>query len=997
MWKGGPQERLTAVYSAHSQLAGEAFNGIRIHAACRMNTPERWQQVERLYHAALARDANQRAAFLHEACAGDGALRNEVESLLAQEKGATLLEAPALEVAAKMFGEHRGQSFIGRQIGAYRIISLLGAGGMGEVYLARDTRLDRTVAIKILPDHLADRAELRERFDREARAIASLNHPHICTLHDIGRQDGTEYLVMEYVEGETLAQRLLKSALPLDQVLRYAIEIADALDKAHRKGITHRDLKPANIMLTKSGTKLLDFGLAKLKQEAAPNNVPLSQLPTVDVSLTAQGSIVGTLQYMAPEQVEGREVDARTDIFAFGSVVYEMATGQKAFKGKSQASVMAAILKEEPPAMFSLEPLTPPALDRVVKICLAKEPDERWQVAGDLRRELKWIAEGGSQAAPPATVKTTARNINRGLAWGAAAGLICGALLGVGAIMFAGRSQTERMVRFDLETQGKKSVGLPQPSPDGTVVVYQATDAEGRRMLWLRSLDSEGATALTGTEDALVPFWSPDGRWIGFYAQGKLKKVSRDGGSVQTIASSGFEILFGTPAWSSTGEILFSRGNRQPIYAIPDSGGAPRQVTKLDESRTENSHRWVTFLPDGRHFFFLARCDNRENNSLYEGSLESGEIRRVAHLESNVAYVAARKGRGPMLLFAQDNKLFEQSFNDNKLQGEPIPIMDVQYNAIGNQGDFALSSDGRVLVVRPAFETATRLTWFDREGVAMGTLGTPGVYFDPVISPDGSRVMFNRPDNNGGNRDIWTIDIGRGVATPVTVNPANDMNGVWAPDGRRIIFGSDRSGKNFLSMFEKSSMDPGASETRVPGLPDGVPEDWSLDGRWIAFGPRIWIAPTFGEKKAFQFHQTSFQERLPHFSPDAKWIEYQSNESGRFEVYVRPFSGAPAISEADIQISERGGYWGTWSRDGKELFFVGPDSKLYVAAVAGLGSTGTLPKPHALFDVCPGNVPTGAAVESRPFDVASNGQKFLFVCGNENENRYSVLVNWKPK
>ncbi|MBZ5627135.1 MAG: hypothetical protein LAQ69_51950 [Acidobacteriia bacterium] len=518
-------------------------------------------------------------------------------------------------------------------------------------------------------------------------------------------------------------------------------------------------------------------------------------------------------------------------------------------------------------------------------------------------------------------------------------------------------------------------------------------------MLWLRSLDSEGATALAGTEDALEPFWSPDGRWIGFYDQGKLKKVSRDGSSVQTIASSGFETPFGTPAWSSTGEILFSPANRQPIYAIPESGGTPRQVTKLDESRTENSHRWVTFLPDGRHFLFLARCGSRENNSLYEGSLESGDIQRLAHMESNVAYVAARDGHSPMLLFAKDNKLFEQSFDGNKLQGEPMFLMDVQYNPIGNQGDFALSSDGRVLVVRPAFETATRMTWFDRNGVSKGTLGPPGVYQQPLISPDGSRVMFDRPDDNGGNRDIWSIDIGRGVASRLTLSPANDLSGVWAPDGRRIIFSSDRTGKNLPSMFEKSSMDPGADETRVPGVPDsGNPEDWSLDGRWIALTSEgIWIAPTVGEKKAFRFHQTSFEERAPRFSPDVKWIAYQSNESGRFEVYVRPFSGAPAASEGKIQVSERGGYWGTWSRDGTELFFLGPDSKLYAAEVTGLGRTGTVAKPHALFDVCPGNVPTGAATEGRLFDSAGDGQKFLFVCGNAAENHYSVLVNWKPK
>ena len=891
----------------------------------------------------------------------------------------------------------------GTRLGHFEVVAPIGAGGMGEVYKARDTRLDRIVAIKVLPAHLADKPDRRERFEREARTIASLNHPHICTLYDVGHQDGTDFLVMEYLEGETLATRLLKGPLPLEQVLQYAIEISDALDKAHRKGVTHRDIKPGNVMLTRSSTKLLDFGLAKLRQEADPAAVPFSQLPTLSRNPTVEGSILGTLQYMAPEQVEGKvdEIDGRTDIFAFGALVYEMATGKKAFEGKTTASVMAKILESDPPPISTLQPMTPAALDRVVKVCLAKERDERWQTAGDLCRELEWIAEGGSQAADSATTET-ARSTSRRLVWGVAAGLICGALLGVAVVMHTRPSQAERTVRFNLSAEGmKEKVGaLPLPSPDGTAVVYLASDLEGKRMLWLRPLDSEDAKPLAGTEDAIRPFWSPDGRWIGFYSQGKLKKVSRDGASVQTIAAlSGFD----NGAWSSTGEILYEPGNRTPIYRIPDSGGTPQQVTKLDESRTENSHRWITFLPDGHHFLFLARCGNRENNALYEGSLDSGETRRVAHMESNVAYVPSLEGRGSMLLFVKDGKLFEEPFDGSKLQGEPVPLMNVQYNAISIQADFALSADGRVLVTRPAFETKTKLTWFDRKGTPLGTLGPPGVYEEPRISPDGSRVIFNRPDDNGGNRDIWSIEMGRGIASHLTLNPANEWNNVWSPDGRRIIFASDRSGNRFGSMFEKSSMEPGAGEAAVPGMPDSAnPQDWSADGRWIAFNngethETIWIASAFGEKKPFQFLQTPFEERNPRFSPDAKWIAYHSNESGRFEVYARPFSGGPAASEGKLRISERGGYFPTWSRGGQELFFIGPDAKLYVATITGLGRTGRPSSPRPLFEVCSGNTPTGEATQGRQFDVAADGQKFLFVCWNTAENHYSVLVNWKPQ
>src|SRR6202162_3351530 len=423
----------------------------------------------------------------------------------------------------------------GTRFGPYEILSAIGAGGMGEVYKARDTRLDRTVAIKVLPTHLADRSELRERFEREAKTIASLNHPHICTLHDVGHQDEIDFLVMEYVEGETLAQRLQKGPLPLDQVLRYAIEIADALDKAHRKGITHRDLKPGNIMLTKSGTKLLDFGLAKLTQEAAPA-IPDSQLPTMKSGITGEGTILGTLQYMAPEQVESKEVDARTDIFAFGAVVYEMATGKKAFEGKTSASMMAAILKDEPPAMSSLTPMTPPALDRVVKRCLAKDPENRWQTARDLELELKSIADGGLETALPAASTTGRDRMLR--RWAPVAGLVCLILVAVAGLAVLNRKPppprpVSRFVLplpsgeqfFDLDEQPE----MLAVSPDGKHLAYVA-NTSSTRQLYLRSLGSFEVRAIEGTEGAGSPFFSPDNQWVGFFAGGKLKKVSIGGG-----------------------------------------------------------------------------------------------------------------------------------------------------------------------------------------------------------------------------------------------------------------------------------------------------------------------------------------------------------------------------------------------------------------------------------------------------------------------------------
>jgi len=476
---------------------------------------------------------------------------------------------------------------------------------MGEVYKARDTRLDRIVAIKVLPTHLADQSELRERFDREARTIASLNHPHICTLHDIGHQDGVDYLVMEYLEGETLAQRLQKGALPLEQVLQYAIEISDALDKAHRKGVTHRDLKPGNIMLTKTGTKLLDFGLAKLKQEATPENVSLSDLPTAKDPLTAQGTILGTLQYMAPEQLEGKEVDVRTDIFAFGAVVYEMATGKRAFDGKTQASVIGAIMSSDPPPISSLQPMTPPALDRVVKKSLAKDPDDRWHAAKDLCDELKWIAGGSSQAmaAQISQVKGARALGRRELMLGVGALLLVALVTGV--VIWNLKSAPQAPVTrttINLPT-GQQLAGLDigpavALSPDGTRLAYVATQG-GTQQLYLRAMDSLESQPVPGTEGGVNPFFSPDSKWIGFFAEGKLKKVSVSGGGVSTLSDS---VAPRGASWSSQGTIAYGASYVEFLQQVSDSGGVPQPLTRTEKG--DNANGWPDFLPGGKSLLF---------------------------------------------------------------------------------------------------------------------------------------------------------------------------------------------------------------------------------------------------------------------------------------------------------------------------------------------------------------------------------------------------------
>ena len=538
----------------------------------------------------------------------------------------------------------------GKRLGPYEILSAIGAGGMGEVYRAKDTRLNRIVAIKVLPPHLADSPELRERFEREARTIASLNHPHICTLYDIGHQDGTDFLVMEYLEGETLAQRLVKGPLPLEQVLQYAIEIADALDKAHRKGVTHRDLKPGNIMLTKSGTKLLDFGLAKLKQEVAPANVQLSQLPTANEPLTAQGTIVGTLQYMAPEQLEGKDVDARTDIFAFGAVVYEMATGKRAFEGKSQASVISAIMSSDPPPISSLQPMTPPALDRVVKTCLAKGTGRPLaDGASDLHRELKWIAEGGSQAGVTAAATAPAERTRMLRGWALVAELACLVVAAVAGFAVwnlkpAPSPSLRPVSRFAITLPpGQQLAGLDSGSaaalsPDGTHLAYAARQG-GTQQLYLRSMDSLEVRPIAGTEGATAPFFSPDGQWLGFFASGKLKKVSVSGGAALTLGNAAIPL---GASWGSQGMIIFSPSTLSVILQVSDGGGASQPLTRLEKG--EVSHRWPEFLPGGKAVLFAAAASigNWTNAQVAVHSVGTGERRNPIQARDEPALRALR-------------------------------------------------------------------------------------------------------------------------------------------------------------------------------------------------------------------------------------------------------------------------------------------------------------------------------------------------------------------
>ncbi len=877
----------------------------------------------------------------------------------------------------------------GRRLGPYEILSAIGAGGMGEVYKARDTRLDRIVAIKVLPAHLADRAELRERFDREAKTIASLNHPHICTLYDTGHQDDIDFLVMEYLEGETLAQRLVKSAFPIQQVLQYAIEISDALDKAHRKGITHRDLKPGNIMLTKSGTKLLDFGLAKLTQETAPAT-PLSQLLTMAESVTSQGTILGTLQYMAPEQVEGKtdQIDARTDIFAFGALVYEMATGRKTFEGASQASLIAKILETDPPPMSSLQPLTPAALERVVKTCLAKDPDDRWQTARDLSRELKWASEssdykGAGAAVAPARATTT----RPGLPW-----LLLGAfvvIVALGATWWRNSRPSEPTMYFRGPTSFSPRDMAVAPNRH-TIAATGYKESARKSVIWIYELGSQDAKPIADTEGASFPFWSADGKSLGFFAEGKLKKLDLDAGSVQTLcdAPSG---RGGT--WNKDGVILFTPSGQlgTGLYRIAASGGTPTLISSPDASRGETSLRWPMFLPDGKHYLYLTFdvAIQYASNAIFVGSLDSKEKRFVTKATANAAYAAPG-----FLLYYRDKTLFAQRFDSAKfeLSGEPAPILtEVQYQARVGRVGFSAIDSGLLVAQNSGAVSFSQLIWFDRKGNQVGVVGKPELYANVSLAPDGKSAAVDKTDSANQNTDVWIYDLQRDSAKRMTFDPAIDAMPVWSPDASRLAFSSSR--QNVFNLYLKAA-DGAQEEEPIQHIDaDEYPNDWSRDGKYILFtrGLDLWFL-TLPEMKSAQFLKTSSTLKNAHYSPDGKWVAYASNETGKWEVYVTSFPAA----KGKWQVSSGGGEQPRWRGDGKELFYLSSDGKVMSAPVTE-GANFDAGAPVPLFQANP-REPVGTS-EQLFYDVSKDGQRFLIntEVREAEVEPMTVVLNWAAK
>jgi hypothetical protein len=716
------------------------------------------------------------------------------------------------------------------RLGPFEIIALLGVGGMGEVYKALDTRLDRTVAIKICTGGLS------ERFEREARAISSLNHQHICALYDIGREGSVEFLVMEHLEGESLEARLRKGPLAIEEALRIAIQIAGALDAAHRKGITHRDLKPGNVILTRSGAKLLDFGLAKFTPVVEVSGTATTRL-TNDPPITEKGTILGTFQYMAPEQFEGKEADARSDIFSFGAMLFEMVSGRKSFEASSRASLIAAVISVNPPPVSTIQPMASPALDRLVQRCLAKSPDDRWQNAGDLRSELEWIAGAGSMAGVPAPI--AARRVNRKrLAW-LAAGLAVALLLALSvwvAIHLLHEPAPATAVRFEIPAPDKlqfRFYQIPAVSPDGERIAFTAADGNnGSQRLFVRPLNAPTATEIpVAGSGPLFPFWSPDGRQIAFRSGESLEKVDLSGGPPVTICncpgSDG-----GT--WNRDGVIL-SGNFSGALFRVSAAGGDPKPLRPLADG--EISQRWPLFLPDGNHYLYLSLSSHLDRQGIYAASLDSRDRKFIVATNSNAAYVESGQ-----LLFTRGDVLMAQPFNLRSLTltSEPRPVADhVELSTTAATGGvnafasatFSVSPNG-VLVWRRSLQSSqSQLQWYDRQGKKLSTVGEAADYSNPSLSPDNSKLAVCIRDPQTRTRDIWIFDLKRGSRTRLTFDPADDLDPVWSPDGSRVAFTSDRAGQR--DIYVKPADGSGEEQLLVgeKGTDKNV-EDWSRDGKW---------------------------------------------------------------------------------------------------------------------------------------------------------------------
>jgi eukaryotic-like serine/threonine-protein kinase len=989
---------------------------------------ERWQEIERIYHAAREMDKGARAEFLTTACGGDDDLRRVVERLLAQaDRAGSFLETPAIEMAAEDLAKEQHLPDpqtpaleIGTMVAHYRLAGKIGEGGMGEVYRARDTKLQRDVALKILPQAMARDAERMARFEREAQVLASLNHPNIAAIHGLEESNGIRALVMELVEGETLAEKIVgegpalsdlrspmdsigvqksdprePGGLPYRDILPIARQIAEALEYAHERGVIHRDLKPANVKITPEGTvKVLDFGLAKvLIPQDSTNALDPANSPTLSMTTTEKGMILGTAAYMSPEQARGQRVDRRCDIWAFGCVLFEMLSGRKAFEGETLSDVLAAVITKEPD-WAALPETAPPSIQRLVRRCLVKDAKQRLRDIGEARITIEEMLSGSSllpsplpqgEGGPGERDRVRVPLLRRALPWAlAAVGMLGCVILAFVAMHLLRQSETEQpMIQFPISPPQNTEFDNFVLSPDGRKLAFVAS-APGTgagAALWVRSLDSLAARPLQGTEWPGPPFWSPDGRYLGFFADGKLKKIAASGGPVQTLCDADG----GGATWSRQGVIIFS--NNGILYRVPDTGGEPTLVAAPDTAGLERGFGSPQFLPDGRHFLFRASGTRDEGPYIGLGSLGSKRTEALLSKVQNALYSPPG-----YLLFVQQGNLVARPFDAGRLQftGQAVPIAEDVPALLPPWGaGFSISENGVLAYQARTGGRTDRMVWFNRKGNEIRAIGPQGIYTNPDLSHDGSKVAVCL--GGMGKRDIWVYDLKRNTGSRLTFNPADDLNPVWSHDGSTIMFTSTRQGQRDL--YEKSAN--GLGKTQLVYASKEQPKsltDLSQDGRYALYDTdglanTLWALPLFGDRKPFAVVEGNFVAERGRFSPDGRYIAYTSIETGQSEVYVQTFPQHLGKWE----VSTSGGTEPMWRQDGKEMFYLKGDNTVMSVDVNTSSSEFRAGIPKPLFR------PQIVLLELRNnYVVSPDGQGFLMLApaGEAKPAPITVVLNW---